>query len=769
MGKNREARKNGSMEDILEGLNESQRAAVSHIDGPMLTLAGPGSGKTRVVTHRIAHLLQQGVSPFSIIALTFTNKAAQEMKKRLERLTDDSSVWMGTFHGYCARFLRHYGRLVGINENFSIYDADDSKSAIEQSVLDSGVSLTHLKIGDIIRGIGKLKNSAITPDMIEEPGRSALDHAIHKVYAAYQKQLITNNAVDFDDLLMHTATILRTNEDLRADLDAKHRYILVDEYQDTNLAQYLIVRGLSLNYPNINVTGDPDQSIYGWRGADISNILNFERDYPGVKIVRLEENYRSTPEILSVADTLIENNRRRKAKRLLPTRESGSKVSLRTYLDARQEAETIADQIASAVLEERANARDFAILYRTNNQSRLLEQALLKRKLNYQLIGGFRFYHRQEIRDLLAYLRLVNNPTDDISFKRIINVPPRGLGEKTLAQVNELARNREIPMLVALRAAIDRGMLSRKAQTGAKQFLDLYDKLVTQSSDSIVAMLQTLLEETKYIEYLAGKKSEAPDESIEGNVQELISDAAEVDLINEDGSALQQFLEQVSLSSDTDSLTSDDRVTLMTLHSAKGLEFAHVYIIAIEQDILPHARSRHHNDQLEEERRLFFVGITRAKETLHLSNAMTRGFGNNQMAAPSPFLMELPRAEMILADGSGSYASDDGLDESWGDSWGDGSESDIPQPLQRKNKRARETSWKSFPKMHSGSEIIAAATLAGVPVDDFEAGMRVRHPAYGQGTILSTEGFGPKRMVRIDFDQGDRKSFQLSKSPLELA
>jgi DNA helicase-2/ATP-dependent DNA helicase PcrA len=757
------------MQDLFEGLNEAQRAAVSHVDGPMLTLAGPGSGKTRVVTHRIAYLLDQGVSPFSIIALTFTNKAAQEMKKRLERLTDDASVWMGTFHGYCARFLRHYGRLVGLNENFSIYDADDSKSAIEQAILDAEVSLTHLKIGDIIRGIGKLKNSAITPDMIEEPGHSALDHAIHKVYAAYQKQLLVNNAVDFDDLLMHTATILRTNEDLRADLDAKHRYILVDEYQDTNLAQYLIVRGLSLNHPNINVTGDPDQSIYGWRGADISNILNFERDYPGVKIVRLEQNYRSTPEILSVADTLIENNRRRKAKRLIPTRSTGAKVSLRTYIDARQEADTIADQIAAAILEERAHARDFAILYRTNNQSRLLEQALLKRKLNYQLIGGFRFYHRQEIRDLLAYLRLVNNPTDDISFKRIINVPPRGLGEKTLAQVTDLARTREIPMLVALRAAIDRGMLSRKAQTGAKQFLALYDQLVTQSSNSIVAMLQTLLAETKYIEYLASKKSEAPDESIEGNVQELISDASEVDIINEDGSALQQFLEQVSLSSDTDSLTGDDRVTLMTLHAAKGLEFDHVYIIAIEQDILPHIRSRFHNDQLEEERRLFFVGITRARETLQLSNAMQRGFGGSQMSAPSPFLMELPRAEMTLADGSESASSGDALDESWGESWGDGSESDIPQPLQRKNKRARETSWKSLPKLHAGSEIIAAATLAGVPVDEFEAGMRVRHPAYGQGTILSTEGFGPKRMVRIDFDQGDRKSFQLSKSPLELA
>jgi DNA helicase-2/ATP-dependent DNA helicase PcrA len=761
------------MRDIFEGLNEAQRAAVSHIDGPLLTLAGPGSGKTRVVTHRIAHLLDQGISPFSIIALTFTNKAAQEMKKRLERLTDDASVWMGTFHGYCARFLRHYGRLVGLSENFSIYDADDSKSAIEQSILDAGVSLTHLKIGDIIRGISKLKNSAITWDMIEEPGRSALDHAIHKVYAAYQKQLLVNNAVDFDDLLMHTATILRTNEELRADLDAKHRYILVDEYQDTNLAQYLIVRGLSLHHPNINVTGDPDQSIYGWRGADISNILNFERDYPGVKIVRLEQNYRSTPEILSVADTLIENNRRRKAKRLIPTRSTGAKVSLRTYLDARQEADRIADQIAAAILDEKASARDFAILYRTNNQSRLLEQALLKRKLNYQLIGGFRFYHRQEIRDLLAYLRLVNNPTDDISFKRIINVPPRGLGEKTLAQVTELARNREIPMLVALRAAIDRGMLSRKAQAGANQFLNLYDHLVADSKTSIVAMLQTLLQETKYIEYLSAKKSEAPDESVEGNVQELIADASEVDLINEDGNALQQFLEQVSLSSDTDSLTSDDRVTLMTLHSAKGLEFDHVYIIAIEQDILPHARSRHNSDQLEEERRLFFVGITRARETLRLSNAMQRGFANNQMAAPSPFLMELPRAEMSLTEGSDEIAIDQPLDESWGDaaeeSWGDGNESDLPKSLRRDPKSKRSTAWNSFPRLHTGSEIIAAATLAGVPVDDFEAGMRVRHPSYGQGTILSTEGFGPKRMVRIDFDQGDRKSFQLSKSPLELA
>ncbi len=779
------------MQDIFEGLNESQRQAVAHVEGPMLTLAGPGSGKTRVVTHRIAHLLDQGISPFSILALTFTNKAAQEMKKRLERLIGDSPVWMGTFHGYCARFLRHYGRLIGLSDNFSIFDTDDSKSAIEQAVLAAEVSLTHLKLPDIIRSIGRMKNQAITPEMIEEPGRSALDVAAFKVYSAYQKLLLQNNAVDFDDLLMHTATILRTHSDLRADLDAKHKYILVDEYQDTNLAQYLIVRGLSYDHPNINVTGDPDQSIYGWRGADISNILNFEKDFPSVRVVRLEQNYRSTPEILSVADSLITNNTRRKPKQLIPTRESGAKVSLCTYRSAREEADHIADQIASAVLESRASAKDFAILYRTNAQSRLLEQALLRRKLNYQLIGGFRFYHRQEIRDLLAYLRLVNNPTDDIAFQRIVNVPPRGLGEKSLAQVSELARAREIPRLVALRAAIDRGMLSKKALSGARQFLTLYDQLVMKSGESIVAMLRHILQETKYVEYLSGKKSEAPDDSIEGNVQELISDAAEVDHSNDDGSALQQFLEQVSLSSDTDNLASDERVTLMTLHAAKGLEYDHVYIIAVEQDVLPHVRSRYDVNQTEEERRLFFVGITRARESLQLSNATQRGFANDRMASPSPFLLELPRSEMSQIDYTESQSFDDEFDEPWIDtSFGDHDFSEsfnkpsgklTTKPIP--NSPASPSFAKHSPPMDGpprslqeqinssmkrAADISAVVTLAGVPVDQFESGIRVTHPRYGQGTVLSTEGFGPKRMVRIDFDHGERKSFQLSKAPLDL-
>ena len=845
------------MNKILDGLNESQRAAVQHVDGPLLTLAGPGSGKTRVVTNRIAYLIEQGISPYSIVALTFTNKAAQEMKHRVGRLLGDSPVWMGTFHGYCARFLRYYGRMIGLSENFSIFDTDDSKSAIEQAIMNTDVSLTHLKLPDIIKGISNLKNRAITPEMLDGQARSAVDHAIRKVYPAYQKYLLQNNAVDFDDLLMHTATILRTNNELRADLDEKHRYILVDEYQDTNLAQYLIVRGLSLDYPNINVTGDPDQSIYGWRGADIANILNFERDYPNVQVVRLEENYRSTPEILSAADVLISSNTRRKEKTLIPTRESGEKVRIATYASARDEADHIADQIAVHVLQEEAHPKDFAILYRTNAQSRLLEQALLKRKLNYQLIGGFRFYHRQEIRDLLAYLRLVNNPTDDISFHRIVNVPPRGLGEKSLAQVSELARAREIPMLVALRAAIDRAMLSKKALSGAKKFLELYDELVNRSAISIVEMLKHVLHATDYIKYLASKKSEAPDESIEGNVQELLSDASEVDQNNEDGTGLQQFLEQVSLSADTDNLTDDNRVTLMTLHAAKGLEFPHVFIIAVEQDILPHSRSRYDANQTEEERRLLFVGITRAKQTLQLSSASQRGFGNNRMSCASPFLMELPRAEMQMLDYTMSNGRFDTLDDQWPDSSFGDSESFLHKPSKKgaKSTKPKEIGFEDFASefseenvdepleqfdepfsdelessakkpnkqdrkpapgiqapgiqapgiqapgiqapgiqgidvndelgafatkllainhqlprgMKTASELGSSVTLTGTPVDVFEAGMRVSHPRYGFGAILSVDGFGPKKMARIEFDEGDTKSFQLSKAPLDIA
>lgn len=814
---------------ILECLNDAQRKAVTHVEGPLLTLAGPGSGKTRVVTHRIANLLDQGISAYSILALTFTNKAAQEMKNRLKKLCGDEPVWLGTFHGYCARFLRRYGRMVGVSENFSIFDTDDAKRAMQHAIVAAEVSLTHLNIGEIAKGISSLKNRVITPEMLQGEQHSSKDKVLAKVYPAYQKFLLQNNAVDFDDLLMHTASILRSSPDLRSELDSKHRYILVDEYQDTNLAQYQIVRALSYDYPNLNVTGDPDQSIYGWRGADISNILNFERDYPNVVTVRLEQNYRSTPEVLSVADALISCNTRRKAKQLIPTRDSGAAVRLYSYASAREEADNIADQIVAAVMDKTAKPKDFAILYRTNAHSRLLEAALLRRKLNYQLIGGYRFYHREEIKDLLAYLRLVHNPTDDISFERIINVPTRGLGEKSLAKVTELARSKDIPMLVALRAVVEHGLMSKKATSGARQFLALYDELVHLSSGPLSVMIQQLVAKTEYVAYLSARKTETPDESIQGNINELIADAAEVDRQDLDGNAIERFLEQVTLISDADGITDhDNKVTLMTLHSAKGLEFDNVFIIAVEEEILPHKRSMYDPAQMEEERRLFFVGITRARNRLQLSIAKSRGFGSSRMSCPSSFLMELPRAEMEIVDLSDPFASQDEYDD--GD-FGDSAEEDwesqsflhkrpkskgvpaVRNPAVRKqptmdtapewavanesigtdptmdillDEKAEVTSGsednlgplskrleglnRKIPvgALKTAAQVTAAMTPGGTPVDRFEAGSRVVHPSYGTGTVTSVEGRGIRRMARVLFMEGETKSFQLSRAQLTL-
>ena len=810
---------------ILENLNEAQRKAVTHVDGPLLTLAGPGSGKTRVVTHRIAYLLDQGISPYSILALTFTNKAAQEMKARLKTLVGDQPVWLGTFHGYCARFLRRYARMVGLTENFSIFDADDAKKAIQHAIVQAEVSMTHLHIGEIIKGVSGLKNRVITPEMMQGEQHSSSDKVLSKVYPAYQRFLLSNNAVDFDDLLMHTATILRSNPELRSELDSKHRYILVDEYQDTNIAQYLIVRSLSVDYQNLNVTGDPDQSIYGWRGADISNILNIERDYPKVVTVRLEQNYRSTPEILSVADSLISCNTRRKAKQLIPTRESGTPVKLYSYASARDEADNIADQIVNAIMEKSAKPKDFAILYRTNAHSRLLEAALLRRKLNYQLIGGYRFYHREEIKDLLAYLRLVHNPTDDISFERIINVPTRGLGDKSLSKVTELAGARGVPMIVALRAVVENGLMSKKATSGARQFLALYDELMHLSRGPLSVLIQELVTKTDYVKYLSARKTETPDESIQGNINELIADAAEVDRQDVDGNAIERFLEQVTLISDADGITdSDNKVTLMTLHSAKGLEFDNVFIIAVEQEILPHKRSMYDAAQMEEERRLFFVGITRAKNRLQLSIAKSRGFGSSRMSCPSSFLMELPRAEMEIVDLSEPFAADDDYDDGdFGDSDDDWESKSFlhqkkpkspPKPKRKTPRIETVADWEvpsepddasddidvllddfsndapnsstsalnefgTFAKkleslnrkipmgaLKTASQVSAATTPEGIPVDRFEAGAMVVHPSYGSGTILSVEGRGLRRMARVVFLEGEPKSFQLSKAHL---
>ncbi len=790
----------------LTELNEAQMEAVKHVEGPMLTIAGPGSGKTRVVTHRIANLLHEGVSPFEVLALTFTNKAAQEMRHRVHSLVTDAPIWVGTFHGYCARFLRNHGRHVGLPENFTIFDTDDSKKVMQRVIAELGVMTTHLNIGQIINRVSALKNRLVTPEMMLGNSSTSIDHVVSTIYPAYQKMLLQNAAVDFDDLLVHTATILRTTPELRAHLDRRHRFILVDEYQDTNLAQYLIVRALSIDFPNLSVTGDPDQSIYSWRGANIENILKFEQDYPSVKTVRLEQNYRSTPEILSIADQLIQNNSRRKAKVLIPTRESGARVKLVTYLDDRAESQDIAEQIAISVLEQGGSLSDFAVLYRTNAQSRLLEQALLARRLNYQLIGGFRFYHRQEIKDLLSYLRLLHNPADDVAFERAVNTPTRGLGAKTLDKVRAIANDRSLPMIAALRIAIDVGAMSPKASKGAKQFLALVEKLGRMTDGPLVQLLKTIVDETDYVTYINGKKSSDEDDSIQGNIDELIADAADVDSRVENENALEIFLEQVSLLADTDALTGDSsRVTLMTLHAAKGLEFKHVFLIAVEGNILPHARSMEDPAAFEEERRLLFVGITRAKQILQLSIAKKRGFG--KLSVPSTFLMELPRAEMEICDKTDPFeryeydqdfsSNDDFMDDYFNQDVAV-TPAKKPNPLRskehqyeqentevnsndyeihdaeigsedliRKSKLARLQKI-NLAALRPAAQMEPVTTQEGESVERFLVGSGVSHPKYGNGSVVSLDGRSVKRVARVRFEDGQTKTFQLVSSPLTL-
>ena len=636
------------MDAILRDLTPPQRAAVKHVDGPLLILAGPGSGKTRVVTHRIAYMLDQGVQPWQIAALTFTNKAADEMRLRVESLAPGSNVWMGTFHRFCAQTLRRYASMIGLGENYSIYDTSDSKQAMKRAIEAAGVSTSHTSPDQIASTISRAKNRLVTPEMmLGQPLRHG-DAIASQVYPVYQKQLLTANAVDFDDLLLHVANLLRENPEVRGELDAKFKYILVDKYQDTNLAQYAIVRALSIDHPNLAVTGDPDQSIYGWRGADLNNILDFEKDYPSVQTARLEQNYRSTPNILRVADQLIRHNRRRKQKGLFTENDEGEQVILRMFEDGYQEADGIAAEIANAIAVQGLRPRDFAVFCRMNALTRSVEHALRNSGIPYQIVNGLAFYQRKEIKDILAYLHLINNPSHDVALTRVINTPTRGIGAKTVERIRGFADMHAIPMLEAARRASEIESLAKRSKTMVRIFVEIYDRIAAKANEPLFELLRFLVEQTKYEEYLDRTAVDQQDSNPMANVDELITAAAEFDRQHPEDGSLEAFLEQVALVSDTDVFEdSNDRVTLMTMHAAKGLEFPRVFIIGVEDDLLPHKRSKETESEFEEERRLLFVGITRAKEWLQLSCCKRRAMrGDVRPVIPSPFLNELPIDEM---------------------------------------------------------------------------------------------------------------------------
>jgi DNA helicase-2/ATP-dependent DNA helicase PcrA len=731
--------------DLFSDLNDAQRQAVLHTEGPLLILAAAGSGKTRVITRRVAHLLAMGVHPGNILAITFTNKAAGEMRQRVEALVPGSRVWISTFHSLGARLMRQYADRLGIDRNFTIYDQTDRAKVVKVAIEDAGLDTGRFTPESIMGAISKAKNQLLSPDRYAEKHRDFFGQHVARVYPVYEKRLRDSNAADFDDLLYWPALALKNDRELREELDSRFRYVLIDEYQDTNHAQYQIARQLSIDCPNLCVVGDPDQSIYKFRGSDIRNILDFERDFPGARILTLSFNYRSTRSILAAAAGLIAHNKQRKPKDLLTENPAGQKVTVLTHETGIAEADAIARRIKDAVKKDRRSYRDFAVLCRINALTRGLETAFVQQRVPFQIVKGLAFFERKENRDVLAYLRLLLNPRDDVSFLRVVNEPPRGIGAKTIEHLQRYAEQQELSLLGAARRAefIEgiKGKAARALGDFARMMEDLGQFLQAQPDE----VIRQVLDRTGYRQMLKGSKDDEDAERL-ANIEELITAARQ--FAEQDSShTITDFLENVTLASDVDGWDqTQDSVSVMTMHAAKGLEFPVVYLVAVEQGLLPHERSLAKEDEIEEERRLAFVGMTRAKEELYLSHARLREFrGNTLYAVPSMFLGELPPEAIDSVDLSASGAS--ALD-AWRtgsaaarQGWNDAGIPAIPLPVPPRRK----------------------------PEDGgYAEGMLVKHASYGTGRVIEVFGFGSMRKVKIRFRTAGVKTFVADKVQLEV-
>ena len=636
--------------DILATLNPAQREAVEAIEGPVLILAGPGSGKTRVITHRVAYLVQRcGVSPHHIMAVTFTNKAAREMRERLGQLLGQAAeaLSLGTFHAICARMLRREGKAIGLDSSFVIYDEDDQLSLMKQALEELNLDPKQYAPQALRSAIGAAKSRLIDPKDYAQRVSSYFEEIVHRVYQRYQQLLSQGRAVDFDDLLMKTVQLFQDQPQILNRYQSKYVHILVDEFQDTNIVQYMLMKQLAGKYRNLCVVGDPDQSIYSWRFADLRNILSFEKDYPEAKVVFLEQNYRSTKTILEVASDVISANVQRKPKKLWTENEDGASVTVIESYNAEEEAQSVVNEIEKLIGQEQISLKDCAVMYRVNAQSRALEETFLRYGVPYKLVGGTRFYQRREVKDIIAYLRLINNPQDNVSLSRIINVPVRGIGQRTLSHLQDWAKAHDIPLFEALKQVSHNPIASEAKQSLASRtiqalagFAAIVSKLTVQSRElSLSGLLDEILGHTGYREYILAKEN--GEEKWE-NIMELRNVASEYDELDPE-EALTIFLEKVSLVSDIDELDERaDAVTLITLHQAKGLEFPAVFIVGLEEGILPHRKSFDDPEQMEEERRLCYVGITRAKERLYLLRSYRRSlFGGSTANPPSRFLQDI--------------------------------------------------------------------------------------------------------------------------------
>lgn len=711
------------MQSLLDGLNREQQQAVQHTEGPLLILAGAGSGKTKVLTVRIAYLLAQGVNPYEILAITFTNKAAKEMKSRVEGLVGDvaNRIWLSTFHSFCAKFLRfELDNFLGYNSNFTIYDTSDSQVVIKAALKALNLDDKYYPVGAMISAISDAKNKLMFASDYRKQARDFYQQKVADVYEYYERELRKNNALDFDDLLLVAVKLLQSNAVVLDKYSKRFKYVMIDEYQDTNHAQYLLAYLLSSHWKNIAVVGDADQSIYAWRGADIQNILDFEKDYPNCTSIKLEQNYRSTKIILDAANAVIDNNEGRPEKNLWTDKVEGAKIQHFTAQSEHEEAAFIGDTIVKKHDIHGVPYGDMAILYRTNAQSRVLEEALIKRALPYTMVGGTKFYDRKEIKDVLAYLRVLYNPFDDLSLLRIINVPKRSIGATTVSKLQDYARENGTSLFMTLTQLHLVDTIKGKTKEKLKEFGILIFTLVAEMDDkSVLDILEAILDRTGYLAQLE-ESTDPQDQARAENIGELLSVAKDFQDTNPTGT-VEDFLEQVALVNDVDSFEQEEsKVTLMTLHAAKGLEFPIVFLGGLEEGLFPHSRTLMNPEEIEEERRLAYVGITRAEKELYISNATTRTvFGRTSSYLPSRFIDEIP-AELV-----------DSL---------------------RAKRRIPDDIKPTVPRhMSVASRPVTKPIIRNEVIADWKVGDTAIHSKWGNGKVVNVSGEGAGMKLTIEF------------------
>lgn len=759
------------MQNLIEGLNDKQKEAVLATEGPCLVIAGAGSGKTKVLTHKIAYLIsEKGVKPYNILAITFTNKAASEMKQRVEKLVGDvaQEMWMGTFHSICVRILRRFIDRIGFDTSFLIFDTSDQKTVVKECLKALNIDDKTFSDRSVLSEISNAKNEMLTPKAYQTKYAGEFrKEKIGQVYELYQKRLRENNAIDFDDIINYTIEILSENPDVLQYYTEKFKYVLVDEYQDTNKAQFTLVTILASRYGNITVVGDNDQGIYSFRGADISNILNFEKDFPGTKIIKLEQNYRCTGNILKAANAVIKHNENKYEKKLWTENEEGSLPCLYQAEDEYDEANYIVKQIEHLKTEEYLKPKDFVILYRMNAQSRAIEDILRRENIPYKIVGGLKFYERKEIKDAIAYLRLIYNPADNLSLKRIINEPKRGIGKTSLDKIQEISDKTGTSMYEIIKHAEEYDL--NRVKANSDEFINLIEELrIKREELSISELLKEVLEKSGYTKALELENSVEAETRMQ-NLEEFLTVAIEFEDESADNT-LAEFLESITLTSDIDEMQDEENsVTLMTLHSAKGLEFPVVFLVGMEEGIFPGYKSIGEPRELEEERRLFYVGITRAKQFLHLTCAKHRTiFGSTSYNAVSRFIKEIPDN---LLDGVVNNDQEEKFNDmqyKW--EYGktpvgkvttykfDEAKTEIkPKPVYQF--RTAESFLNSLSQKQNKQE---------VDISKYKEGTRIYHKKFGEGVIQKIEAEGDDYKLDIQFDKSGHKRLMAKFANLEV-